>query len=531
VRPGDCLLIENWDRLSRQNIWAAIGLVNDLRQLGIHVGRLDRGKMLRCDSNDPGDFFEAAIELMRGNSESAAKSERNGKAWVRKRAAAREGHKVLSRMLPAWVELVGAEMDGQGRLVGGTLQPIPERAAVVRRIFSLANAGYGYYRIVQRLNKEGIPPFTAAGEHVLGEDGEPVLHNKGRRAGKPRLRAAKGTMFGAGRWTVPYVIRILKDRRVLGELQPRGARGRGRKVEGEPIPGYYPAIVTVEEFNAAQVARGDRDKCDRQGSQLGTRQGKHLNLFAGLLVNALDGDPYIAASKRGRVLVTQKSNEGGGVARSIPLHVFEDALFKCLKEIDPHAILNGDDGPDETLALGGELEQVRAAIAAIEAELDEHGESPTLYRRLRTKEDRERDLVARLAAARERAAHPLSETWGQAQTLMDALARASDPIDARLRLRAALRRMIDRVYLLVVPRGRTRLAAVQVWFAGGKRCRNYLITHRLGRGNKTARTPACWWVRSFADAPVRGSPDLRNLKHALALADVLQRVELEEGTS
>src|SRR5262245_58425723 len=28
VRPGDCLLVENYDRLSRQSPWAAIGLVN-----------------------------------------------------------------------------------------------------------------------------------------------------------------------------------------------------------------------------------------------------------------------------------------------------------------------------------------------------------------------------------------------------------------------------------------------------------------------------------------------------------------------
>src|SRR5262245_55087675 len=86
-RKGDCLLIENWDRLSRQDIWAAVALVNDLRQLGIHVGRLDRGKLLRFDSTDPGDFFEAAVELMSGNSESAVKSLRKGNHWAQKRAA------------------------------------------------------------------------------------------------------------------------------------------------------------------------------------------------------------------------------------------------------------------------------------------------------------------------------------------------------------------------------------------------------------------------------------------------------------
>src|SRR5262249_2700461 len=90
ITPGDCLLIENSNRLSRQDPWAAIGLVNDLRQLGIHVGRLDRGKLLRCDSTDVGDFFEAALEFMRGNSESQMKSHRNGAAWQRKRKTARE---------------------------------------------------------------------------------------------------------------------------------------------------------------------------------------------------------------------------------------------------------------------------------------------------------------------------------------------------------------------------------------------------------------------------------------------------------
>src|SRR5262245_49327716 len=88
-RRGDCLLLENWDRLSRQDIWAAVGLVNDLRQLGIHVGRLDRMKLLRCDSTDPGDFFEAAVELMRGHGESKRKSDLNLAKWRGKRQAVR----------------------------------------------------------------------------------------------------------------------------------------------------------------------------------------------------------------------------------------------------------------------------------------------------------------------------------------------------------------------------------------------------------------------------------------------------------
>src|SRR5262245_54951240 len=118
IRPGDCLLVENWDRLSRQDPWAAISLINDLRQCRVHLGRLDRMKLLRYDSTDTGDFFDAALELIRGHSESAAKSMRNGAAWVRKRRAARESGEILTNVLPLWIEERG-----------GKLVLIPERAA------------------------------------------------------------------------------------------------------------------------------------------------------------------------------------------------------------------------------------------------------------------------------------------------------------------------------------------------------------------------------------------------------------------
>jgi DNA invertase Pin-like site-specific DNA recombinase len=100
IRPGDCLLIVNYDRLSRQNPWAAISLVHDLRQFKIHIGRLDKMKLLRHDSTDVGDFFEAAIEFLRGNSESTMKSFRNGNAWNRKRRLTRDKGTPLTRRLP-----------------------------------------------------------------------------------------------------------------------------------------------------------------------------------------------------------------------------------------------------------------------------------------------------------------------------------------------------------------------------------------------------------------------------------------------
>jgi hypothetical protein len=104
----------------------------------------------------------------------------------------------------------------------------------------------------------------------------------------------------------------------------------------------------------------------------------------------------------------------------------------------------------------------------IVAKMDEHGESPTLFQRLRKQEERKRELEEKLAEARQQAAHPLSETGGEAKSLLDVLDTFPDPTDTRMCLRAVLRRALDSIWMVVANRGCNRLAAVQVWFHGGK---------------------------------------------------------------
>lgn len=482
IRRGDCLVVENLDRISRQDPWAAISLVNDLRQLGIHVGRLDVMKLLRCDSTDIGDFFGTAAEFSRGHSESAAKSMRNGAAWRRKREEARESGALITRRLAAWVE----ERDGKLRLV-------PQRSAVVRRIFRLAAGGYGAARIVKTLTEEKVPPFGASGQ-----------------------------------WTRAYVGLLLKDRRVLGEFQPCTS---DVKPDGKPIPDYYPAAVTEEEWYAARAGAAARKQPDGAYRQTPGRVGERVELFSGLLKNARDGGSYYVATrtdggKHTRVLINTNAAEGRAPCYSFPLATFEAAVLSCLREIDPHEILNGDHGPDESLALAGELAHVEAKIDELAAELLK-GDVTALARVLRQLEDKKRDLSERLAEARQKAAHPLSESWGEAQSLAAALENAPDPAEARLRLRSALRRIVDSVWLLAVPRGRDRLCACQVWFTGTQRHRDYLILHRPPKANKSARQKGGWWVRSLADVARPGELDLREPAHAKYLEKALAALDLE----
>jgi hypothetical protein len=279
--------------------------------------------------------------------------------------------------------------------------------------------------------------------------------------------------------------------------------------------------VTEDEWHQARA--GARQRESKPGAI-----GSRVNVFQGLLKNARDHESYYSSLKvrPGRApkyMLLSSGGDGRGHLWGFPLEPFERAVFSLLREIDPRDVLDGANGHGEVMALEGEFGQVEVAIAAIAADLDLHGESPTLYARLRRKEARKAELAGQLADARQRAAHPLSQAWGECKTLLDVLDSAPDPTDARLRLRAVLRRTVDSAWLLVVPRGKDRLAAVQVWFTGGEHCRDYLIYSKsAGCGRQGS-----WLACSLADAAQLGPCDLRNRADAHKLEALLATVGLE----
>jgi DNA invertase Pin-like site-specific DNA recombinase len=491
VPHGSYLVLENLDRLSREEEVPACHLLTGILMAGVRVVQLKPSELILTEKSNGFDIMRAVMELSRGHGESAIKSERIGGAWREKKRRARngetqratnrmgEGCRFLTRQLPAWIEDKG-----------GKLHLIPEKAAAVKRIFALAGAGYGHVLIIKKLALEGVAPF------------------------------------GNAPWSRGYISRILNDRRAVGEFQPR--RKRGTETDGEAIANYFPAIVTEQQFQAARA--GQEQRFRKRG-----RVAKHINVFAALLFNAREGDTYVCTTRptggnRGpkrmqRLLINRNALEGKGQSVSFPFVTFERAVLSCFREIDPHEILNGDSRPDESLVLAGELARVEAKIAEIEAELLE-GDVAALARVLRRLEEEKAMLVTKLTEARQKAANPLSASWGEAQSLLSALESAPDKDDVRLRLRAAIRRIVDSIWLLSVPRGRDRLAAVQIWFAGGKRRRDYLILHRPPKANKSARVEGGWWCRSLAG--IVGGADLRNREDALAYEAELRDISLDE---
>jgi DNA invertase Pin-like site-specific DNA recombinase len=508
VPRGSFLIIENLDRLTREHIQPALLLVLNLLQAGIRIVQLKPTELVFDDQSDTMPVMMMMVELSRGHSESAMRSERVGAAWQQKKACAREGRPqpvrrenrvnnmtLLTHRLPAWIR----ERNCKPEL-------IPERAAVVKRIFALAGRGYGKYAICQRLIKDKVPPL--------------------------------GT---SGTWHTSTIGYLLIDRRVLGEYQPRLKKGREK--DGDVIAGYYPRVIEEAEWLAARAGAAERRTIGRGRTSL-TRSaggdGPFVNIFAGLLKNALTGDTYHCELRWAklpdypcppvRVLISAGAHEGRGGSRTFPYRTFEAAILSCLREIDPHEILNGGSGPDPTLVLAGELEAIEAELTETAVFMEANGFSPTIGKRIKELESRKQDLVARLQEARQQAAFPLSETWGQAQTLAETLSKAADPVDARLRLRSALRRIIDKIYLVVVGRGHTRLCEAQVWFAGGERYRSYFLIHRPPRGNAVRGFPGRWYVNSIThpdDQLPFNQEDLRAGDEAKGVKEFLEVYQMD----
>jgi DNA invertase Pin-like site-specific DNA recombinase len=486
VRPGSYLVIENLDRLSREEVVPATHLLLGILVAGVKVVQLRPAELVLTDKSDMGSIMLAVVELSRGHSESAMKSQRVSAKLARKRKALRDGSlRVLTRQLPAWV------CERAGRL-----ELVPGRAAVIRQIYDLAAHGYGASAIVKKLTADGIAPF---GEFII--------------------RAHRKRSAFAGCWIRAYVAKILRDRRAVGEFQPR----KGGAPDGPPISGYFPAVVSEDEWLAARAGVSQRRR-------LPGRTGDRVNVFAGLLRHARDGDNYHAGRQTGGryILVNTRSTAAAAPTCTFPLETFERALFAYLAEIDPRDVLGQDRAPDEVMVLSGELARAEASIAAINADLDEHGDTPELLKRLREKDRLRIDLAARLAEARQKAANPLSEAWGEAKSLLEVLDAAPDPRDARLRLRSAVRKIIDSIWLLVVPRGRDRFCAVQLWFQGSDRQRSYLIFHRPPWSDGRVVRPASWKPLSFADVAAPADLDLRNRSAARQLEAYLGALSSEK---
>ena len=248
VPKGSWLLVESLDRVSRQKPHKAVRLMGDIIEQGVTIVDLsDGGREYSTETLDQDSLtlIMMVLRFMRANEESALKSARVAAARERQRqkfASEEPLTQAYTRQLPGWLYWNDDTK---------TVEPIPERAAIVRKIFELADSGMGQHRIAGWLNENAGEPW-----------------GRGKRKG--------------ARWHRSYVRKILTNAAVVGTFTPHiiqrdpDTRQKLRKPL-DAIHHRFPAIIERELF-------------ERVSSRIGSAapRGRHTraevrSIFAGVL--------------------------------------------------------------------------------------------------------------------------------------------------------------------------------------------------------------------------------------------------------
>jgi len=234
VAKGSYLIVESLDRLSREAVIDAQLQLLNLLKAGVTVVTLIDGAVYREDK----DFTQLIISLTimsRAHEESATKSFR-AKERIRKRKQdALAGKPIYNKNIAGWIDQIREGNTDNWRY------EINEHGPTIQRIFDLTEMGIGTHSVARILNREK----------------RPVL----RRGINPLQQ-----------WRDAAVSRILKDETCIGTLTLYEEIDGKRVVMGEPIPRYYPAVISEEQFWRVQRNRPDHPLLGRKGE-------RYANLF------------------------------------------------------------------------------------------------------------------------------------------------------------------------------------------------------------------------------------------------------------
>jgi len=413
VKPGSVLLIEALDRLSRNEITEQLGLFLCILTAGIEIVTLydERSYTRESINGNPTELIISIVLMIRGWEESETKSFRLKEAWKAKRNSA--GDRKLTSKCPLWLKPCRG---------GGHFEAIPERVKVVASIFELAEQGFGTHAICKDLNKQGVK------------------------------------LWSSGKWWNPnYVRRILRNRAVLGEFQPKIRPSRNtRQAEGPTQLGYYPAIISAGTFyrvNKDVAAPPVRPN----------RKDSVSNLFTGLAYDGESeapmrfhamwaGGTYDPALSR----LFSAAVEKGGPSNSWNYSLFEASVLQHLEKLDWETLLA--DPADQGQAV--ERRQMEAQLKDVQIKLQRmvnfiaanNMASPTLAQTITHLEQQQAELKARVTAFEPGGSQHavVRKAMLEARAEFLKLVSSGDPASRRL-LRQELRVLIKRIDIWARP--------------------------------------------------------------------------------
>ena len=326
VPTGSILVIESLDRLSRERVRDALPRFLDLLAKGINVYTSTDRRLYTSDYNEI-DLIVSIITMSRAHEESATKGSRVSSAWQNKHKEARETGKPLGKLRPLWLDLTP-----NGYVLN------PDHAQVVQRIFDLSAKGHGSRVIAATLNQDGIPTFSADRKN------------------------------SSGLWGFSTIRHILESRTTLGEYQPHIFIDGERTPDGEPIKGYFPPVVTEEQFYLAAAARASRRL------HKVTKVTKNFNVLAGIFFcQKCGGAMHLQGFKNRKYFKCANKQKGmcdsGVVGAERSELVFQEVLAK----IDSLSLVRSSSGSltQKIQVMDGRVEELRAKQANAESSHEE----------------------------------------------------------------------------------------------------------------------------------------------------------------
>lgn len=239
---GKVLVVEKLDRLSRRGHDDTYDLIKSLGRYGVHIATVDGDQFF--EAGKPLDMIQVMTILIKAEAareEVEKKGARVKDAHKRRRDLTAATGCAMGKLAPYWLTIHGDQY-----------VVVPDRVALVLRIFRMADAGDGALTIAKKLNAEAVPVW--------------------QRWAKRPVRA----------WDRTRIRKILADEAVLG----------WRTGKGDPIK-IFPQVVPSDLFERVRA-----NAPVREATKGGAKSSVIANLVSGLATCEVCGSTMAYDRKR-----------------------------------------------------------------------------------------------------------------------------------------------------------------------------------------------------------------------------------------
>lgn len=479
VTPGSVLIVENLDRLSREQISDAVAMFLEIINAGVKIALPSKydstcKEFTKASINENQfDLMWAVGEFARANGESERKSKLISEAYKGKRLKLARGEKPLMGRWPRWLDRAG-----DGYVIN------PERGKVIRSIVAMAMNGIGAHKITRTLNETGCKPF-----------------------GDADVKA----------WTRCTVQSVLRSKCLFGEYQPHKLTESGKVPVGDPVPNYYPALITAEEWYALQAVLNTRK------SARGPVGKRITNLFGAKLVHGQSGERIVLCQKKRKedaeptsMMVTESMIDGRLERCGFDYDVFERHFLSWVSEVS----LSKAKKADKTDFIAGQIAEAKGKIDLLQNRLASGGDFAAGLTLLETLDKQVRDLQAQLEEAKATKSKPKLDTGAVVEILSQLDGTSGEKrYELRSRLRLAIADVVTQVRAYTYGRmNGVRVAIVVVILADGVR-RVFEIAYDRTR----QKSNQLIYTKIAADLVqvVQGEPLAKELHAANKLAEMI----------